>query len=114
MRALEMAGKWIRALGATLAWALGMLILCAAVFVLGVRLLGDVQSFESLLKEHRFYLLAWRCVLYEATFAGWCWMRKRLLQREPDNPTRTRLRRCEVSAVAVIVVLEIATWLKSS
>lgn len=108
------AGKWVRALGTALLWALGMVIVGAAISLLGVRLLGGVQGFESWLRDHRFHLLAWRLVLYGATFSGWCWMRKRLLLREPDDATRARLRHSEFSALVVILALEIATWLQSS
>lgn len=108
------AGNWVRALSTALAWALGIIIVGAAISLLGVRLFGGVQGFDDWLKDHRVHLLAWRLVLYGATFIGWCWMRKRLLLREPDDTTRARLRRSEFSALAVILALEIATWLRSS
>lgn len=115
MRTLNTAaGKWVRQLSSALLWALGIVIVGAVISFLGIRLLGSVQGFESWLKDHRFQLLAWRLLLYAATVTGWHWMRRRVLLREPQDTTRARLRRCELSALAVILALEIAGWLKSS
>lgn len=106
--------NWVRGLSIALLWALGFVIAGGAIGLLGVRLLGGVRGFEGWLDDHRFHLLAWRLVLYGATFTGWCRMRKRLLLREPPDATRARLRRCEFSALAVIVALESAAWFRSS
>lgn len=106
------AVKWARGLSIALLWALGIVIAGALISVLGVRFMGGMQGFEGWLSNHRFHLLAWRLVLYGATFIGWRWMRTRLLLREPD--AATRLRRCEISALAAILALESALWIRSS
>lgn len=102
----------VRGLSVALLWALSIVIAGAVISLLGVRFMGGMQGFESWLSDHRFHLLAWRLVLYGATSIGWRWMRTRLLHREPD--AATRLRRCEISALAAIFALESALWIRSS
>jgi hypothetical protein len=104
--------KWVRALSVALLWALGIVLTAAVISLLGVRFMGGMQGFEGWLSNHRFHLLAWRLLLYGATFIGWRWMRTRLLLREPD--AATRLRRCEISAFVAIFALETALWMRSS
>jgi hypothetical protein len=103
--------KSVRGLSVALLWALGIVIAGAVISFLGVRFMGGISGFESWLSNHRFHLLAWRLVVYGATFIGWRSMRTRLLLREPD--AATRLGRCEISALAAILALESALWIRS-
>jgi hypothetical protein len=106
------ANKLIRGLSMTLLWTAGIVVAGGVISLLGVRFMGGMRGFDGWLVDHRFHLLAWRIVLYGATFMGWRWMRRRLLLREPD--AATRFRRCELSALAVIFALESALWITSS
>jgi hypothetical protein len=105
------AGKLIRSLRIALLSAFGIVIAGGVISLLGVRFMG-MRGFEGWLTDYRFHLLAWRIVLYCATFTGWRRMRRRLLLREPD--AAMRFRRCELSALAVILALEGALWITSS
>lgn len=109
----ERIWTWLRRISTGLLWALGVLLVGAVIGAFGVRLVGGVQTSEGWLEQHRFHLVVWRLALYTATLIGWCWMRQRLLLREPDAVTRTRLRRTERAALAVIVTLECMGWLKA-
>ena len=74
----------------------------------GIRMAGDIRSWESWLKAHTGIFLVWHLLLYSGTGAGWIWMRKRVLQREPTIEARSRLRRMECFALASIVLLEVS------
>ena len=104
--------KWVRELVVAFLWALSIVTAGAVISLLGVHFMGGVQGFDGWLADHRFHLLAWRLALYGATFIGWRWMRMRLLHREPD--AAMRLRRCELSALAAILSLESALWIRTS
>jgi len=50
--------------------------------------------------------------VHATTAFGWSWMRGRVLRRESNRETRTRLLRTEISALLAVAVLEITTFLQ--
>ena len=95
-----------------LAWVL--LFIAAATFanLVGIRMAGDILSWEAWLRKQSLWFLIWRLVLYAGIVAGWVWMRRRVLAREPDGATGQRLRRLEIAAVAAFLVLETSLLLQ--
>lgn len=93
-----------------LSWGLALILVAAAVNVIGIRIVGDVNGWAQWLRAHRADFLAWRIGLYGATAWGWWRMRERLRRREPDAPAR--LRRLEIAAVVVILALESLAFLQ--
>ncbi len=79
----------------------------------GIGMVGDVHTWEQWMRKHSVWFLIWRLTLYAGTVAGWIWMRKRLLAREPDRATGQRLLRLEIAAVAAFLVLEASLLLQS-
>jgi len=91
----------------------GVLLLCTLIIIgsivinmLGIQYFGSIEHWDSWLKQHTGLFLFWRIVLYAGTVAGWFWMRKRLLQREPQ--AKTCLIRAEICAVAALLLMEIS------
>jgi uncharacterized BrkB/YihY/UPF0761 family membrane protein len=85
-------------------WVLAILLITAAVNVIGIRIIGDVTGWAQWLEHHRLDFLLWRLALYGATAWGWWWMHGRVRRREPE--AHGRLLRIEIAAVLVILVLE--------
>jgi hypothetical protein len=110
----ERIRPWLRGVGLGLLWSLCVLLAVVVISAVAMRLLGGVQGWDSWLDQHRIHLLVWRLALYAATLLGWCWMRQRLLRREPNGSTLARLRRTEFAAILVIVALECLTWLQAA
>ncbi|HFJ0421621.1 TPA: hypothetical protein ACGS08_004226 [Pseudomonas aeruginosa] len=95
-----------RRLGLTLLWALLLLAATVAANLVGIQLAGGIEGWQQWLADHASYFLAWRLLLYAGTAWGWCWMRRRVLAREPG--ARQRLLRAEVAAVVAVATLEIS------
>lgn len=87
-----------------LLWGLLVALIAAAVNVIGIRIVGNVNGWAHWLQAHRAPFLIWRLCLYGATAWGWWWMRERVRHREPG--ANRRLRRVELAAVLAIIVLE--------
>lgn len=105
--------RLFRRLSTSLLWMLAILVIAAAVNLVGIRIAGDVSGWSRWLQSHRLYFLGWRMCLYGGTAYGWCWMRNRVLRREPAAETRTRFRRAEVAAALTILALETAVFVQS-
>ncbi|CAK7053606.1 MAG: hypothetical protein BACD_02591 [Bacteroides rodentium] len=90
-------------------WIVAIMAVMILINIAGIVWLGDIQSWESWLKNSAPLFLVWRLLLYAATIYGWLWMRKRLLQREPD--ATKKLRRAEICAAASIILLEVTNAL---
>lgn len=104
-------GRWV---GMALCWVLAILVAVATLNIVGVRTLGGVHAWAQWLEQHRAVLLVWRLSVYTLTIVGWCWMRRRILHREPIVATRRRLFRAELAAVVSVLALELSTFLRSS
>lgn len=106
--------KWLfsRQLGRTLAWIALIVFVAVAVNLVGIRLVGDADTWSRWLDEHAGYFLVWRLCLYGATACGWIWMRRRLREHDTSREAHQRLLRAEVGAVAAIVLLEISVLLR--
>jgi hypothetical protein len=91
-------------------WGLSVFLAAAAVNVIGIRIVGDVNGWAHWLQTHRGLFLVWRLFLYGATAWGWWWMRERLRRREPG--AHVRLLRVEMAAVLVILALEAVAFLQ--
>jgi hypothetical protein len=96
-----------------LGWIALVLAVAVAINVIGIRILGDLNSWIRWLDTHRRYFVIWRVCLYAATTYGWWWMHKRIRHREPGAETTARLRRIEVGAVTVILLFEATALLRS-
>lgn len=68
-------------------------------------LLSDPNAVTNWLQAHASELLIWRLCLYATVLRGWCWMRARLLQREPE--AAVRLRRTEGAAAIALLLVEL-------
>jgi hypothetical protein len=102
-----------RRLWVALVCVLLVVLVATVINVVGMRVLGGADGWESWLEQHRVHFFAWRLCLYGATAYGWWWMRKRVRLREPDAGTRARLHRVEAAAVIVVLALETTTWLQA-
>lgn len=100
--------------GVALAWMLLFIAAAAITNLVGIRMAGDIQSWEAWLRQQSLWFLIWRLVLYAGIVAGWIWMRRRVLAREPDGATGQRLRRLEIAAVTAFVMLETSLLLQRS
>ena len=85
---------------------LGLICVAVAINAIGIRIVGDVETWRDWLEHHRLHFFVWRLALYVLTAWGWWWMHKRIRAREPNPESRTRLRRAEIAAVCTIVLLE--------
>lgn len=105
-RFLSLALRWypLRRFLWALLCALALVLIAALVNVIGIRVVGDVNSWAHWLRAHRGDFLAWRLFLYGATAWGWWWMHERVRRREPG--AHARLLRVEIAAVLVILALE--------
>ena len=114
------AGTWLRPVwlfnrhvGVALLWALLVAGVVVAAYIVGIRVVGDIDGWARWLRAHSAYFLVWRLLLYTATAYGWWRMRQRLRQREPGTETHQRLLRVEIAAVATIMLLEGSQLLRS-
>ena len=98
--------------GTASVWAF-LLVAAAAVNLIGIRMAGNAEAWDLWMKQHIAWFFAWRLLLYAATIAGWIWMRRRLIAREPGRATHLRLLRVEISAVVAFVALEASLLLRS-
>lgn len=109
---LDKRRRLLKRTGIATAWVLLFLGAAFVANLVGIRMAGDVAAWEQWMRRHSLWFLVWRLALYAGIAAGWIWMRKRVLAREPDNTTGQRLRRLEISAVAAFVVLEASLLLQ--
>lgn len=114
-----MARSWLRRLlnprlGVALLWALLVVLTAAAINLVGIRLIGNIDGWRHWMRGHAAYFLAWRLCLYTATGYGWWWMRRRLRQREASPESHRRLLRAEIAAVLAIVLLEGSVLLRQA
>lgn len=111
-RFLSRALRWLplrRVLWALLL-SLALILVVAAVNVIGILAVGNVNGWARWLRMHRADFLTWRLCLYGVTAWGWWRMRERVRRREPG--AHTRLLRVEIAAVFVILALEGAAFLQ--
>lgn len=85
--------------------ALLVLLIAALVNLYGIHMLGGIKQWEQWRADTYWYFFVWRLVVYAVTIRGWIWMRRRVLQREPD--AGTRLLRAELLTGATFLLLEI-------
>lgn len=110
--------RWLRSgirrlLCRTLLWILALLAVAAAINVIGIRIVGDVASWNLWLREHAAWFAAWRLCVYGATVYGWWQLREGLRRREPGPEITRRLRRMEIAAMMTVLAVEGAVYLQS-
>lgn len=100
--------RWLfnRQVGQAFLWCSLIILVAVLINLIGIQAVGDIEQWQHWLNQHAHYFLLWRICLYAATGYGWLWMRRRLLQREPDKAVHQRLLRSEIAAVLTIVLLE--------
>lgn len=99
--------------GTASVWAFLLVAAAAAVNLIGVRMAGNAEAWDLWMKQHIAWFFAWRLLLYAATIAGWIWMRRRLIAREPGRATHLRLLRIEIAAAVAFIALETSLLLRS-
>lgn len=99
--------------GTASVWAFALIAAAVSGNFVGIRMAGDSAAWQLWMKNHSGWFLAWRLLLYAATVAGWVWMRRRIVSREPGRATHMRLLRVEIAAVAAFVALEASLLLRS-
>jgi hypothetical protein len=87
-------------------------LIAAAINVIGIQLVGDIDGWTRWLDERAGYFLAWRVCLYAGAAYGWWNMRRRLRARDASADARRRLLRAEIGAVAAFLLLEVSVWLR--
>ncbi len=102
----------LRRIAVSTLWAVSILLAAVAVNVVGIAVIGGTYEWDRWLSDHRVHLLVWRFFLYVTLVLGWCWMRTRVVSRETPGSPSVRLRRAEVSAVLVIVLVETSTLIR--
>ena len=95
-----------------LAWLLGMIFVTVLLNMVGIRIVGDTETWARWLATNRAPLFVWRLCLYAAMAWGWWWMHRRVVAREPDRTARWRLLRGELAAALLIVVFEATVALR--
>jgi len=105
---------WLRKTGIAALWCLGVLGVLVAINVVGIALAGNVERWQVWMDSHTDLFLVWRLILYANIGAGWVWMRRRVLKREPGNDTQWRLARVELACILVVVLLESAQIMKGA
>jgi len=109
MKGSRIKTSWLKSLALGLLWIVVIMAAMILINIIGIVWLGDIQRWENWLKNSAPLFLVWRLLLYAATIYGWLWMRKRLVQREPE--ATHQLKRAEIGAVLAVVVLEITNGL---
>lgn len=106
--------RWLfnRRTGWMLLWVILLLATAITINLFGIRLAGGIDRWQAWMNKHAGFFLLWRLLLYAIAVYGWFWMRKRLLEREPDKKTYQRLARMEIATVLAILVLEISLSLQ--
>lgn len=99
--------------GMAILWAVLLIAVAATVNAAGIRMAGDSAAWWLWMRAHSGWFLAWRLILYAGTIAGWIWMRRRLMAREPDHATHLRLLRVEIAAMMAFVALEASLLLRA-
>lgn len=99
---------WLRKAGIPALWCLGVLGALVLINVIGIALAGNVGRWQAWMASHATSFLAWRLILYANIGAGWVWMHRRVLAREPGRETEWRLARVEVTCILVVILLESA------
>lgn len=89
-----------------------LLLVGAAINVIGIRVVGDITGWSLWLKAHGSLFLLWRLGVYGLTAYYWWRMRERMCQREPG--AESRLRRVEIAAVLTILTFEAAGFIHPS
>jgi hypothetical protein len=96
-----------------LGWTCLVAALAAMVNVVGIHVVGSVAGWQRWLRVHEGWFITWRLALYSATAWAWWRMRTRLKLQASTAEARGRLRRAEVAAVFVVVLIEALRWLPS-
>lgn len=105
-RWLRACGRFGHRIGMALLWTVVLLAVAIAVNVIGIRLLGDIASWDHWMNDHSSHFLAWRLLLYAGTICAWMWLHQRLQRREPGAVTNQRLLRTEIAAVLALAAIE--------
>jgi hypothetical protein len=87
--------------------------LAVMVNVVGIHVVGSVAGWQRWLRAHEGWFIAWRLALYSVTARAWWRMRARQQLQALTAEARGRLRRAEVAAVFVVVLIEALRWLPS-
>ncbi|WP_110972526.1 hypothetical protein [Pseudomonas huaxiensis] len=93
-------------LAATALILLLTVLMILAICLVTIEWTGGVEQWQAWLRQHSSLLRIWRLTLYTALTYGWWRMRQRLRRRGMTQPQRNRLRRAEISAVLLMIVME--------
>jgi hypothetical protein len=95
-----------------LVWVVTAFVIAVVVNVVGIRLVGDIGTWERWLASHRAVFFAWRLCLYAGVVWSWWTMHRQICAREPDRAARARLWRVEIAAVLTVLTFETVVLLR--
>lgn len=86
---------------------LGVLAVGFVAMTWGVSMVGGIEAWQQMLDQASPVLFVWRCLVYAAMVWCWLWLRRRVIDRDPSDDARKRLRRVEVGVGLTIVLFEL-------
>jgi hypothetical protein len=111
--------KWprfrlIHKAGIALLWCFAVAGALVLINLAGAFLAGNIERWQEWMRSHASLFFIWRLVLYANIAAGWVWMRRRVLQREPSQDTHWRLARVELACIVAVALLEATQAMKGA
>lgn len=88
-------------------------IILTGISAIGIRIVGDVVTWQRWLHVHAWFFMVWRLMLYAVIACGWQRMHQRVRRRDDSAETRRRLRRAGIGAVLAIGTIEVTALLHS-
>ncbi|MBI6856092.1 hypothetical protein YA0002_25345 [Pseudomonas cichorii] len=90
-------------------WPFLMALVLAITLIWVVKaVFGDFEKLKAWQESHYGYLLAWRLLIYVLIGFGWLRLCSRLMKASDGEQARPPIRRCEVMAIAMVLMFEIS------
>ncbi|HBP0405267.1 TPA: hypothetical protein ACP31N_002295 [Pseudomonas aeruginosa] len=110
-----MKASWLfnRRVWRTLLRTAALFAAAVVINIVGIKLLGSLESWQRWLSESSLYFFVWRLLIYSVTAGLWLRMRHRLLARETGTQARKRLIRAEIVGCLTLVLLETSLFVSA-